>query len=260
MASTIRIDAYRQYTRTIYDRQNLSIIDSQRLGKERRIPLYARQYLDIFRKAFVPNEDAAMMDNATVATLGFNVGWLHLTFTEVFPGNTGTINTTLENVLTVPLQWSVTAYQFINYTSEARDPNSDAFAIPDDMLTVARGGKSVQRLAIQAWTGWVFIVAHMVILLFVLGNIIWIMGTPLLRDDVAGVPELDNVAMAGMIRGYKYEKNGAFWRPNTKGRKPDDHVHSRLLDGLALEVKDKSSWKAMTELRRWRLRLPDRAA
>ena len=247
MKWTVKIDAYRQYTNTIYDRRNLSIIHSQPVSEPERIPLHARQYMDIFEKAFVPSPNATSIDNATVATLAFNLGWMHRTFTEVFPDNTGTIVTSLENVLAVPLQWSVTAHQLANYSLAARSPSSNFFALPDNMLTVARGGKSVQRLAIQPWSGCTFIATHVAILLFVLANIIWIMQASPIREVAHSLPELDMLAMAPKITCYKRSKE-----PDVQG-----YEQELLLNELADEIKDVSSCKAAKELRDWRVKVSD---
>ena len=178
------------------------------------------------------------MDLHTIATLAFNMGWMHRTIGGVFPGNTGTIVTSLENVLAVPLQWSITAWQFANYTMA---PGSGLFAMPEEMLTVARGGRYVQRLVIQTWTGWTFIAVHAFILFFVLGNIVWIMRTEGVRDGVPDVPELDTLAMAKQMRCYK------------KSRELDgqDFEQRKLLGELADDVKDKSSWTAAGEMKGW---------
>ena len=188
----------------------------------------------------IPSVDATVMENATVATLGFDVGWLHRTFNGVFPDNTDTIVTSLENVLTVPLQFSIVAYQYANYTFTS----SHKFPIPDDMLAVARGGRSVQRLAIQTWTSWLFIATHIAILLFVLVNVVWIMHTPHIRDGLAHLPELEALTTARVTTC-----NETPWQ-----EADEDELRSlSAMEELASEIKDMSTWEAAKKLKGSRL-------
>jgi hypothetical protein len=192
--------------------------------------------MEIFKKLMVPKSTAAAIDNATIATLAFNLAWMHRTFTEVFPDNTGTIGTSLKNFLAIPLQFSITAHQLFNYTFAAQSPSSSAFAIPESMITTAYGGRSIQRLAVQPWTGWLFIATQIVILAAVLVNIIWIMREPPIRDSYAHLPELDTLARERTITCYNESSNQI----------------GLSLKQLALQTRNKSSWQGASDLRGWR--------
>jgi hypothetical protein len=267
MKSTIQLDAYRQVTTTTYDRRNLSIIDSQLIGKPLRLPLFAKQYMEIFEKSMVPKSTASAIDNSTVATLAFNLAWMHRTFTEVFPDNTGTIGASLENLLAIPLQLSVIAYQYANYT-DVQLPLSNAWVIPESMITVAYGGRSVQRLAVQPGTGWSFIVMQIVILLFVLINIMWIMWAPRICDNYAHLPELDTLARARTITCYKdggppvqqsasNDENSDGGSPAQQSAPNDENSDeaSSPLGKLALETQSMSLWQGAKQIRGWRFKV-----
>jgi len=249
MKATVVINAFKQNTTTIYDQRSLSIIDAQRNGEPKIITLHAKQYLDIFRKVLVPGANATAMDNAAIATFGFNLGWTHRTFTEVFPDNSNTIVLTLENMLTIPLQFSITALQFANYTYSL-----PVLPIPEDMHTVARGGITVQRLAIQPWTGYLFIATQAVSFLFVVvGGAV--LTRHILRNDMKNLPELASLNMAGETVCYQMQKPDSVCGPRRRNFDLPDKERSESLESLALELRGMTSWQAANKLRSWRVQV-----
>ncbi|KAK3314210.1 hypothetical protein B0H66DRAFT_458567, partial [Apodospora peruviana] len=155
-----RMSLYKQVTTTAYNRDNQSIVNIAGIGSPTKIPLSAANYTRIFERALVANVNSSAVDRSNINMLVYTVTWMHRTFLKSFPGDNNSSVSNLHNFLAVPIQFSVTANEYANYTVTERGWEKVVqFPMPDEMITVARGGSSSSRLAILPWAGWVFITA-----------------------------------------------------------------------------------------------------
>jgi hypothetical protein len=188
---------YRQFTTTTYDRQNLSMVNTQATSRPELLLASASDYTAILNQVIESNEHSTESDNLSINALIYALTWMHRTYDEVLPGDNSLI-TNLYNFLMVPQLFMVTAVQLSNYTvseSGFQEQLGD-FPLPDDMITTATGGWSNSRLVILPWTGYLFIAADVTLLLFVLGGIVWILLQPRPLHPSTGVDELDSLTFA----------------------------------------------------------------
>jgi hypothetical protein len=198
MKAQVQMGVHRQYTTTTYSRQNLSILHVERELEPERMALAATTYADIFEQLLIPkvmfDKEAEKRANTSIASLTYALGWVHRVYGDIFKNEEHTLVTVLENFLTIPLQFAVTSRQLGNYTSQ-NNPALLAifgnFSMPDEMITTAMGGTSIQRLVIKDWTGWVFIAADGVVLCIVLLGIFSILRQREPLPTLTGLTELD---------------------------------------------------------------------
>lgn len=249
---------YKQFTTTSYDRQNSSIIDVQLTSKPQRMFLNATEYLAIANRVLIPTPTESEIDNFNINALNYFLTWAHRTYRYSFPDDQNTLITSLHNFLAVPLQFTVTAVQFSNYTAEKLGLGS--FPMPNDTITVATSGRSSSRLFIQPWAGWLFIAGNLALLLFVFGGIVFMLLQDSKLPHTTGVEELDVVRSLEHIRCAK--------RPETTIRHPTtpaavrpvsrdaEELNVVTLDHVALHLtvpEPLSTWSRILYLRQWRV-------
>jgi hypothetical protein len=236
--------AYKQFATTAYDRQNFSIVDIRTTADPEPMPLSASDYMTIFQKIFVPTNFSAATDRSGIDALVYSITWLHRTYRGSFPDDQNSLVTNLHNLLSIPLQFTVTAVQFANYTTSLN------FSMPADTMTTATSGWSASKLVIQLWTGWLFIGSAAALLIVVLVGIGWILSlrTPLPR--ASGIGDLDTLRLAGRIRTKKSATRQG--QPNMDRGGSEEMP---LMDFTQIEeVADKdSAWKLAKEIWGWRV-------
>jgi hypothetical protein len=250
MKWTTMMSAYKQFTSTTYNRHNLSIINTKVVGAPQPMFLNATGYAEIFNAVMMPSSSSTSVSNTSIAALTYALTWVHRTYSGSFPDDTGTLITVLENFLTIPLQWTVTAVQRINYTA----PLLGDFSMPNDMITTAVGGSSSQRLVIQGWTGWTFIAADTIVLLFVLGSIIWILRQQEPLPQSTGVAEIDTLELAEIIECSESEIGPVLSRLHHRGTSATERQIQ--LGDLAHKYVKISSFNRTKNLQHWRIALP----
>ncbi|KAI9164058.1 hypothetical protein HJFPF1_05693 [Paramyrothecium foliicola] len=200
MKTQLLMSAYHQFTTTTYSRQNLSILHTEPEGDPKKVPLIASDYADIFDTLLVPKLVPSLVTtdvaqaNRSVSALTYALNWVHRVYGEIFTDEENTLATVLQNFLSIPIQFAVTAHQLANYTI-GRDETLRLFLgdfpLPEDMITTATGGVSTQRLVIKDWTGWTFIAVDGAVLMIVFLGIICILQHQIPLPTLTGLTELD---------------------------------------------------------------------
>lgn len=253
------LTAYKQFTTTSYDRQNSSIIDVQMTSEPQQVLLNATEYLAIIKRVLIPRSSESEVDSTNINALNYFLTWAHRTYRYSFPDDKNTLVTTLHNFLAVPLQFTVTAVQFSNYTASQLGLGS--FPMPNDTITVATSGSSSSRLFIQPWAGWLFIAGNLALLLFILGGIVFMLLHETKLPQTTGVEELD---FARSLEHIKCAKG-----PERTARRPaaratanrslptaPEELNMVPLDQVAFHLvapKRISSWGRTLYLRQWRV-------
>jgi hypothetical protein len=202
MIAQTRLSAYKQFASTTYSKADLSILHHSIEGKAEPMPLNASDYRAIFSSILEPTAMTSQAGNASIIALTYAMTWVHRVYGEIFTDQQSTLTSTLQNFATVPLQWGIVAKQLANYTVINHPEVADTLGpldMPDDLATVAIGGKSTQRLAIQTWTGWVFIAADVIVLLLLLVGILCILRQPKPLPKSTGLAEIDTLIEAENI-------------------------------------------------------------
>ncbi|KAM0330148.1 hypothetical protein ACHAQA_004321 [Verticillium albo-atrum] len=132
---------YRQNATTTYDRDDLSIKHITPTSKQVLEPMSAPEAERIWRRIFIPTEDADLIDRQSINVTIYRLAWKYRTYTEFFPDHDVPVEQ-LRNFLAVPLQFGVTALQYANYTMALPE---DKRAFPPELLTVATGGRSIMK-------------------------------------------------------------------------------------------------------------------
>ena len=193
---------FSQRATTSYDQKNQSIINVQVDDNQqpKQIALSADDYKQIIAGALQPSASSTAIDNNNVNTVGYTIAWFHRTFIKSFRTDKNTVVSNLHNFLAVPVQFNIVAHIFANYTANTRGLGDlPLFSLPDDMISVARGGTSASRLAILPWTGWVFIAVGWALHVAVFVGIVWVLcQNDAVKAGEMGVQDLDAIRSASM--------------------------------------------------------------
>ena len=178
MSSTTRMKAFKQLTSTSYNRRNGSIVDVHVPPGAVPVPISinATDYKTVFRTILNPGPIANVRDNSSINALIGAMTWAHRTYVKSFPDDKDSTTSYLRNVLAVPLQHTITAAIFGNYSASERGYTGiTQFVLPQEMITTATGGTARSRFAIQWWTGLLFAVGNAVVHLAVLVGLLWVL-------------------------------------------------------------------------------------
>ena len=102
----------------------------------------------------------------------FQFGWFLRLYQDDFADNNFVPLNFLRGLLTVPIQFTVTVWQYVNATVSAIDLQSTEYALPDDLRTTASSARSTYRaISTKPWTVYTFIA--IVTVLLICGNILF---------------------------------------------------------------------------------------
>ena len=208
MHSTTRLTAFRQQTTTSYNRRNGSIVDIEIPSGARPIPINtnASDFKTVFHAVLTPSPTANLADTSNINALIYAMTWSHRTYVKSFPDDKDFTTATLRNALAVPFQHTITAAIFGNYSASERGATAVAqFVLPDQMITTATGGTSGSRLAIQNWTGWLFVAGDVTVHLVVFGGLVWVLlrRGPLPQTIGLGDIQLPRAALRTVVMARK---------------------------------------------------------
>jgi hypothetical protein len=138
----------------MYDRKDLTIKLVESTSEEEMLQIFATDIWKMWDHTFIPPEDASPLDNQSINVTLSRLAWKYRTYTEFFPDHNVPLEQ-LRNFLLVPLQFSVTAMQYVNYTMAL--PPADIHDFARELMTTATGGQSIQKFVSPLWTSWTFI-------------------------------------------------------------------------------------------------------
>jgi hypothetical protein len=173
MNKKISMTAFKQYATTAYKGDDFSVLDVHTISEPQVQPLNASDFTVLWSKLFAPRNNSIPADIAMINALTFSLTWSLWLYDDVFPDDTNTPLTHLQNSLAILLQFMVTCAQFAN--SSVLASTSGLFGLPDDMQTAATSGKSTQPLMGQTWAVWTFIASAGLITVAVGGMFLWIL-------------------------------------------------------------------------------------
>jgi hypothetical protein len=192
------LSAFTQRATTVYERQSFSITSFEIVAPSQSIPLHLDDFKAIWAKLFDPGSDATSDDAVMVNSLMFELGWYLRLYEDQFNGAGQVPLNLLQNFLTIPIQFSTTALQYVN-ASLQNVASPGTFAMPSYLEASASGAQITPRFIGQLWTVCTFIAVSSVLVSWagcILGWIIFFNKDPLLTDPSA-FPEWDIVSKSG---------------------------------------------------------------
>ncbi|CAH0016651.1 unnamed protein product [Clonostachys rhizophaga] len=232
------VSVFEQYTRTTYNRNNFSIVNTEMTSPvgESQITLKEDEYRRIFRKVLNANT-TRRSDLSNMDALVHSITWLHRTYDNSFPDDQQSVLTSLHNFIGVSLQFMVTAVQFANYTVNVGGNTDTSLALPDSMVTSAVSGRSMQKLSIQHWTGVIFIVTEGLIIVFTALAILLILWGVERLPDKSATAEIDILRNTNGMRAapQRHIRRWGWWPFLRAGNEvepgvPDLEESERFLD------------------------------
>lgn len=267
MQWTVKLSAsYRSATVT-YDRINGSIINLVPLPPPTNasVPLSAPDYILLWKKILIPSSSSSLLENTKINSILYDITWLHRTYEVTFPDQKDAPLTYLSNFLAVPLQFGVVALEYANYSvsKELVDTflGGRGFFLPEELRSVAVGGRSTTRLVILEWTGWVFIGGAIGMGVISAAGLGWVLTRPMKGFGRSGIPELDILRVGGWSQweegeGQRLkEKEREMWDRERGGSGRLQRRRTGLMalpgGGLGLSRDNTSSWKLAVALKEW---------
>lgn len=164
---------FKRYSTVAYDRHNLSILSIESISPPQLVELSAPDYRYLFNSIFTPKANATSVDTEMINSLLYQIGWGLRIVHDEFREDTYSPLSFLRGVLAIPVQFTVTAWQFVNATAFSLDPQSSEFALPPDLEVTASSAESTYRaLSTKPWTVYFFM--GLVSLLVVYGNLFFV--------------------------------------------------------------------------------------
>ncbi|CAG9939740.1 unnamed protein product [Clonostachys rosea f. rosea IK726] len=243
------VSVYEQYTRTTYNRNNFSIVNTELTSPvgESQITLKEDEYRRIFRKVLNANT-TRRSDLSNMDALVHSITWLHRTYDNSFPDDQQSVLTSLHNFIGVSLQFMVTAVQFANYTVNVGGGTDTTLALPDSMVTSAVSGRSMQKLSIQHWTGVIFIVTEGLIIVFTALAILLILWGVERLPDKSATAEIDILRNTNDMRAapQRHIRRWGWWPFRRAGNEvelevPQLEERERFLDMAQTLAQDEPS-------------------
>lgn len=193
----------------------------------------------IWNRIFVPRPlSSTQLDLESINVTISRMAWKYRTYTEFFPDNQMHVEL-LQNFLSVPLQFAVTALQYANYTLGLPEEKR---TFPPELLTRATGGRSIKRFVSHPWTVWVFISAGTTVIALTGAGFLWILAQPHPLPKPSGIAELDFISRISDLQ-----------RRDTQGGTKDAEFSELVRD--IRSQRQHTAWQIIKALRKRRLGL-----
>lgn len=160
------MNVYKRYSTVAYDRRNLSILSVESISEPVPVKINPLDYRAAFDAIYTPSPNNTSDDAEMTNSLIFQSGWVLRLGLDEFRDDAFSPLNFLRGMLTVPIQFTVTAWQFVNATVESRFPGATIYSLPADLQVTASAAESKYRaLSTQRWTVYVFIATAGVMLI-----------------------------------------------------------------------------------------------
>ncbi|KAK2740957.1 hypothetical protein CKAH01_18556 [Colletotrichum kahawae] len=237
LVSKTLFTAYRQNATTTYSQKDLSIQHAEPISEPVRVKMSVPDMDLIWNRIFVPRPLSSQLDLESINITIARMAWKYRTYTEFFPDNEMHVEL-LQNFLSVPLQFAITAMQYANYTLALP---ADKRTFPPELLTTATGGRSIKRFVSQPWTVLVFIAGGSSVMMLTGFGFWWILKQPNPLPKSSGIVELDFLSRLSDL-----QKND---RDQESPERFSELVHD------IRSRKQHSAWQIIKTLRKRRLEL-----
>ncbi|KAF3805791.1 hypothetical protein GCG54_00005155 [Colletotrichum gloeosporioides] len=238
LVSKTLFTAYRQNATTTYSQKDLSIQHAEPISEPVRVKMSVPDMDLIWNRIFVPRPLSSQLDLESINITIARMAWKYRTYTEFFPDNEMHVEL-LQNFLSVPLQFAITAMQYANYTLALP---ADKRTFPPELLTTATGGRSIKRFVSHPWTVLVFIAAGSSVVMLTGFGFWWILKQPNPLPKSSGIVELDFISRLSDLQKHRHT----------------DQDSPERFSELVYDIRSKkqhSAWHIIKALRKRRLEL-----
>ncbi|KAF5494377.1 hypothetical protein CGCS363_v009966 [Colletotrichum siamense] len=238
LVSKTLFTAYRQNATTTYSQKDLSIQHAEPISEPVRVKMSVPDMDLIWNRIFVPRPLSSQLDLESINITIARMAWKYRTYTEFFPDNEMHVEL-LQNFLSVPLQFAITAMQYANYTLALP---ADKRTFPPELLTTATGGRSIKRFVSQPWTVLVFIAAGSSVVMLTGFGFWWVLKQPNPLPKSSGIVELDFISRLSDLQKHDHT----------------DQDSPERFSELVYDIRSKkhhSAWHIIKALRKRRLEL-----
>jgi hypothetical protein len=223
---------YFQNMTTVYNYNDLSILSVQPTSELQLIELDVKVLRHLWDKVLTPDPNEWGPNITMVNALIFELAFAARLYEEVFPDDSSSPATYLQNWMATPLQFMAAGVATANTTITNTLLSRIApglFAMPANTTTTARSGRLLQRFVARPWTVWLFISSSAFVVGGVGVGLIWMFlnKRPVLKS--AGIEAVDIAARAdgtqndgtsqplALLAGSLY--NRSTWRIGRKARR-----------------------------------------
>src|SRR5277367_886335 len=133
------LNIFKRYSTVAYDRRNLSILRVESISDPEPVEINASDLHRVFSFILSPGSNAISDDTELTNVLLFQIGWGLRLSQDDFPDDKDSPLNFLRGFLTIPIQFSTVAWQFVNATVFASDPQSTLHALHPDLDTSRAG-------------------------------------------------------------------------------------------------------------------------
>jgi hypothetical protein len=161
------LNIFKRYSTVAYDRQNLSILSIESISDPEPVEINPSDLRRVYSFILSPGSNATSDDTEVTNALLFQIGWVLRLSQDDFPDDKDSPLNFLRGFLTIPIQFSTAAWQLVNATVYASDPESTLYALPPDLDTTASAAQVTYRtLSTKPWVVHVFMAAVVIMLLW----------------------------------------------------------------------------------------------
>lgn len=180
---------YKRYATVAYDSRNLSILSIESVSTPEQTPVDSYAVREIATVVFMPGLNATTDDTEMVNSLLFGMGFALRLYQDEFPNDQLLPLVLLQGFISVPFQFSTTAWQWVNATQGSND--SSIYALPADLETTATISEVSYRAIASKWTICVFITLTGILLIWCNSIFLWILRQKTAIPNSSSFVEVD---------------------------------------------------------------------
>jgi hypothetical protein len=180
---------YKRYSTVAYNSRNLTILSIESLSPPEPVGVDADGVRDLTAVVFLPGPNATSDDTEMVNSLLFGMGFALRLYQDEFPNDQLLPLVLLQGFISVPFQFSTTAWQWANATSDSND--STLYALPSDLETTATISQMTYRAVAGKWTICVFMSLTAFLLIWCNAVFLWIIRQNTAMPNSSAFVEID---------------------------------------------------------------------
>lgn len=145
----------------------MSILNVESISDPEAVEINPSDLRRVFSFILTAGNNATSDDTEMTNALLFQIGWVLRLSQDDFPDDKDSPLNFLRGFLTIPIQFSTVAWQFVNSTVYASDSQSTLYALPPDLDTTASAAQVTYRtVSTKPWVVYVFMAVVVILLLW----------------------------------------------------------------------------------------------
>lgn len=180
---------YKRYATVAYDSRNLSILSVESVSTPELARIDADAVREVATAVFMPGPNATSDDTEMVNSLLFGIGFALRLYNDEFSSDSLLPLDLLQGFISVPFQFSTTAWQWVNATQASNE--STLYALPADLETTATISDVTYRAIASKWTICGFIILTGLLLIWCNSIFLWILRQKTAIPNSSSFVEVD---------------------------------------------------------------------